>query len=143
MKKLILLAFSLSVFYSFGQELSCGDFKEGTFVAEMTEPVKVEWKIVRVGNYQTEFPGELPDELKGTDFPIDPRYGIIEWIDDCTYKLTYDSTKSELTDMQKMVNKLGGFINEMVKIEGDCFYYKSTLKYDGGEQSIEGKFCKE
>ncbi len=73
---------------------------------------------------------------------MDPRHAIIEWIDECTYKLTYDSTKSELTDFQKMVNGLGGFMNEMIKIEGNCFYFKSTLKYNGGEQSIEGNFCK-
>jgi len=143
MKKLILLSLLLITFYSFSQELSCNDFKEGTFVAKMTEPVKVEWKIVREANSQTEFPGELPEELKGTDFPMDPRYAIIEWVDDCTYILKYDGTKTELTEMQETVNKLGGFINEMVKIEDGCFYYKSTLKFEGGEQSLEGKFCKE
>ncbi|WP_127021976.1 hypothetical protein [Flagellimonas beolgyonensis] len=143
MKKLLIFPLFLSALISFGQELSCDDFKEGEFISSMTEPVKIEWKIVREGSSQIEIPGVLPDELKGTDFPMNPRYGIIEWIDDCTYKLTYDSTKSELTDMQKMVNQLGGFINEMVKIEGNCFFYKSTLKYNGGEQSIEGKFCKE
>ena len=143
MKKLIVLSFFLTSLCSFGQDLSCEDFKEGTFVAKMTEPIQADWKIVREGNSQTEFPSKLPDELKETDFPMDPQHGIIEWIDDCTYRLTYDSTKSELTDMQKMVNSLGGFINEMIKIEGNCFYYKSTLKYEGGQQSIEGKFCKE
>lgn len=142
MKKLILLSISLYTFNCLGQELSCLDFKEGKFIAEMTEPVKVEWTIVRMGKVQTEIPGKLPDEFKGADFSIAPRHAIIEWIDDCTYKLTYDATKSELTDMQKMVNKLGGFINEMVKIEGECFHYKSTLRYNGGEQSLEGKFCK-
>ncbi|WP_036380100.1 hypothetical protein [Muricauda sp. MAR_2010_75] len=62
--------------------MSCDDFKEGEFISSMTEPVKIEWKIVREGISQIEIPGELPDELKGTDFPMDPRYGIIEWIDD-------------------------------------------------------------
>lgn len=143
MKKLTILPLFLSSLLSFGQELSCNDFKEGVFISRMTEPVKVEWKIVREGSSQTEIPGELPEELKGTDFPMDPRFAIIEWIDECTYKLTYDSTKSELTDFQKMVNELGGFMNEMVKIEGNCFYFKSILKYNGGEQSIEGNFCKE
>lgn len=143
MKKLVILTFSLFGLFCFGQELTCKDFKEGTFIAEMTEPVKANWKIVRVGNAQTEFPEELPNELKATDFPMDPRYGILEWIDDCTYRLTYDSTKSELSDMEKTVNQLGGILNELVKIEGKCFYYKSTLKFNGGEQILEGKFCKE
>jgi len=143
MTKPIVFLFSLIGCCSFGQELSCNDFKEGAFVAKMTEPVQAEWKIVRTGNSQTEFLKEIPELLKETDFSTEPRYGTIEWIDDCTYILTYDATKTELTDEQKVVNKLGGFITEMIKIEDGCFHYKSTLKYDGGEQSIEGKFCKE
>ena len=143
MKKIIFLSLSLIGFYSFSQELSCKDFKEGTFFSKMTDPVNVEYKIVRLANTQTEFPGELPDELKGTDFSMAPQYAIIEWVDDCTYILKYDESKTELTEIQKMVNKLGGFINEMVKIEDGCFYYKSTLKFEEGEKSLEGKFCKE
>lgn len=143
MKKLILIILTCISFLSYGQDLTCEDFKEGTFLAEITVPIKFQWKIIREGNSQTEVFLELPEELKGTDYPTNPKYGILEWIDDCTYKLTYDESKSDLTDSQKLVNNLGGLINKFIKVEGNCFYYKSTLKYDGGEQTMDGKYCKE
>ena len=86
---------------------------------------------------------ELPIELKDLGYPTAPQYGIITWIDDCTYRLTYDESKAELTDTQKLINSLGGVLTEMTKIEENCFYYKSTLKYEGGEQITIGKLCKE
>lgn len=139
MKKLILLSLTLTMFQSFGQELSCKDFHEGTFIAEVTEPVKATWKILRVGNSQAEF----AMESIGSELPVRATFGIIEWIDECTYNLKYDPTKSELLEEQKMINKLGGFDTEMVKIEGNCIHFKTTLKFNEHERSIRGKFCKE
>lgn len=142
MKKKLIIILTLIGINSFGQELSCADFKTGTFNTSISEPVQINWKIVRDGNVQTEIMPELPIELKDSGYPTDPQYGIINWIDDCTYRLTYDESKAELTESQKLINYLGGVLTELIKIEENCYYYKSTLKYEGGEQVTSGKLCK-
>jgi len=143
MRKIVLIIISLIGINSFGQNLNCSDFKNGTFNVSISEPIQINWKIVREGNNQTELVTELPQELIDSGYPTDPQYGIINWIDDCTYRLTYDESKSELSESQKMINTLGGVLTELTKIEENCFYYKSTLIYEGGEQILNGKLCKE
>jgi len=145
MKKNILL---IGIFLLIGlkinaQELTCEDFKEGTFNTTVLEPVKLDWKIVRIGNEQTETIKEIPEEYKDLGYPTDPHYVNIEWIDDCSYRATYDDSKSELTESQKLINSVGGITTELIKIEGNCFYYKSTLKFGEEEQVMEGKMCKD
>lgn len=128
---------------SFSQNLKCSDFKNGTFIVSISEPIQINWKIVREGNNQTELVTKLPQELIDSGYPTDPQYGIINWIDDCNYRLTYDDSKSELSESQKMINDLGGVLTELIRIEENCFYYKSTLKYKDGEQILNGILCKE
>jgi len=141
MKNSLLIILILLGVHSYGQELTCKDFKEGTFIGISTNPTLGKWKVIRENNMQKDFDFEVPDVLKEVGFNLEPKYAIIEWIDDCTCILKYDSSKAELDDMQKFVNSIGGFYYEMLKIENGCFYYKSTLKFEGDEQSLEGKFC--
>ena len=143
MRKTIFILFILFGINSFGQDLTCEDFKEGTFKTEVLEPVKIEWKIIRKGNEQTEIIKEIPDEYKDLGYPTDPHYVKIEWIDDCSYRAIYDDSKTELTESQKFINSVGGITTEMIKIEGNCFYYKSIMKIGEREQVIEGKMCKQ
>ncbi|WP_411894588.1 hypothetical protein [Winogradskyella sp. A2] len=145
MKKTIFL---IGIFLLIGlkinaQDLTCKDFKKGTFNTTVLDPVKLNWKIVRKGNEQTETIKEIPDEYKDLGYPTDPQYVKIEWINDCSYRAKYDDSKSELTESQKFINSVGGITTELIKIEGTCFYYKSTLKVGEEEQIIEGKMCKE
>ena len=143
MKKNLIILLTLIGINAFGQELTCVDFKTGTFNTSISEPVQINWKIVREGNVQTEIMSELPIELKDSGYSTEPQYAIINWLDDCTYRLTYDESKAELTKSQKWINSLGGVLTVLTKIEENCFYYKSTLKYEGGEQVTKGKLCKE
>ena len=124
------------------QQLTCENFKNGTFITPGDEIVPVSIKIVRKGNYQTEIilnpeviDAEDP-ELRKTFFEI------IEWIDDCSYRITYDETKMSLDEHQKFVNENGGLLVEMIKIEGSCFFYKSSMEIDGEIVSVNGKLCK-
>lgn len=142
MRKTLLIIFTLIGIISFGQELTCKDFKIGTFNVEVLEPVKIEWRIIREGNQQTELITEIPEEYKDLGYPTDPHYANIKWLDDCTYILTYDGFKAELTESQKFINNAGGVMTELIKIEGKCFYYKSTMIVDEGDYVIEGKLCK-
>jgi len=141
MNKIIFIVFILTGINCYSQKLTCSDFKNGTFWATTSEPVELNWKIVRKGNKQTEIITELPKELIEAGFPAEPIHAIINWIDDCTYRLAYDESKSTLSESQKLINSLGGILTELVKIEGKCFYYKSTLKFEGNEQVINGSLC--
>ena len=127
----------------YGQELDCGNFRDGVFYAEISKPIAMKWKVTRNGNQQIEEVVELPEEAKGLGFPTHPRYEIIEWIDGCTYRLKYDETKFELSATEKAINENGGALNRIVKIEGDCHYYVSTITINGKETSMEGKLCSE
>ncbi|MDL5514705.1 hypothetical protein QSE00_23040 [Arenibacter sp. M-2] len=137
-----LLILSLS-FNALGQELDCGNFKNGVYYAEILEPFPVKWKVTREGNQQIEEVIEIPEEAKKAGYPMHPQYEDIEWIDDCTYRLKYDSTKFELSQSQKMINDNGGVLTKIVKIENNCYYYISTLAIDGKEKTMEGKLCLE
>ncbi|MFC0605375.1 hypothetical protein [Winogradskyella pulchriflava] len=143
MRKTIFMLTILCGISGFGQELTCEDFKEGTFKTEVSEPIKIKWEIIRTQNEQTEIIKEIPEEYKDLGYPSDPHYVKIEWIDDCSYRATYDDSKSKLTESQKFINSIGGITTEVIKIEGNCFYYKSIMKVEEHEQVMEGKMCKE
>lgn len=99
------------------QELTCSNFKIGTFyiptidemkkykitsndgIIEMTSERDLNvnrYVVIREKNSQTEWKNGIGN---GTS-----TYEILEWIDDCTYRLTYDSSKGEMDEMTKWVN---------------------------------------
>jgi len=141
MKKIILLSILVIGFNSYSQELTCKDFKNGTFIVPKDEMIPTSFKIIRNGNSQIEFVMN-PDEVDEPELK-EKAYEIIEWIDDCTYKLKYDESKMKLTESKQFINDNGGIMTEMIKIEGKCFYYKSTLTVNGQTQRIDGKICTE
>lgn len=130
----------LAIFFelnTFSQEIDCKKLKDGIFYAEVSEPTPIKWQVTREGNSQVEQAIESDDGKSNQLL-----YEIIEWIDDCTYRLKYDSTRFELNPMQRMINDNGGALNQIIGIEGNCHYYKSTIKINGIEQSMEGKLCR-
>ncbi|MGM5470453.1 hypothetical protein ACS386_09255 [Flavobacteriaceae bacterium LMO-SS05] len=144
MRNTILIIFGLIGINTFGQELSCNDFKNGIFKTIIEEPMRIEIQLVREGDSQIEKIVNAPQELIDMGYPTDKKnYGTIQWIDDCSYILIYDETNTELTESQKLVNNGGGLLTEFVKIEGKCFYYKSSIKNDPNGLVVEGKYCKE
>ncbi|MGZ0016947.1 hypothetical protein [Yeosuana sp. AK3] len=143
MKKttLLILTTLLIGLTSSAQELTCSDFKNGNFYVPADNETILGYKIIRNGNQQTEIV-EDPENILGTNFNK-TAYEIVEWIDDCSYRLKYDESKMELTEYQKFLNDNNGVLNELVKIEGKCFYFKSTLNVNGETQFMNGKICKE
>ena len=137
---IIVFLFSLNLV---GQKLECSSLKNGIFIAESSEPIRVKWKINRTDNYQVEEILEIPQELIDMGYPLDLQYEIIEWIDECSYRLLYDESKMMLTDSQRILNDNGGVIATITSIDGDCHYYSSKTKINGQEQIIEGKLCME
>ncbi|GAB5401211.1 MAG: hypothetical protein Aureis2KO_27960 [Aureisphaera sp.] len=138
---LLLLCFTFSC-VSFAQTLSCSDFKEGTFYAEATDPFKAKYKIERKGNHQVETPLEVPQEFLDAGESMEPYDVNIEWINDCTYKLTVDKEEGDLTELEKEMNEVE-VLTELIKIEGNCFYYKTSTTFQNETLVIKGKICKE
>ncbi len=142
MKKTILFVLALSGILASAQELDCTDFANGTFLVHTSGATPVTWRLVREGNFQTEYKEEIPgNEQRTTDSKME--YSKIEWINDCTFRLTYDDSKSELTVVQKYINQINGILMEVIKIEGNCFTYKSTMTVNGKEVVREGKMYKQ
>jgi hypothetical protein len=130
-------------FYSFSQNLTCEDFKEGVFVTSSDEPAKIEYEITRKGNEQVEVLNYIAkDYEKFLDSKSRKVYAKIKWINDCSYNLTFDTTKGTPDEISKYINENGGVNTEIIKIEGRCFFYKSSMKVNGIERVINGKLCK-
>ncbi|WGF93915.1 hypothetical protein [Aequorivita marisscotiae] len=140
--KIVILIISLLIsFCSFSQDLTCSDFKNGTFYVDPDEYIPVGYKIIREGTSQIEIVQD-PENKLGEDFNK-TSYEIIEWIDDCTYRLKYDETKMKLSDYQQFLNDNNGILTELIKIDGKCMYIKSTLNVNGEIQRIDSKMCLE
>ncbi|QXP72520.1 hypothetical protein H0I31_02130 [Tenacibaculum sp. AHE15PA] len=139
------------------QDLTCTDFKTGKFfipinkelkkysiksgdsIAENSFKLKPEIKniiIIRDKDTQTEF----PNGINGGN----PQYELIKWINDCSYRLTYDSSKMDLNTNMKWINKNNGILVSKIKIEDKCMSYKATITTtEGKEISQKGIICKE
>ena len=159
MKKIHLISFFL--FYlllnSCSNNLSCLDFKTGTFFIpenedlleytiqnkDSTYSVKIErnknisrYLVIRNEGTQTEWINGVGNG--------DPIYEKIEWISDCSYRLTYDDEKMELNEEQIYMNQNNGIVVEMTEFIGKCVKYKATSKDGNGEVITQkGIFCKE
>ncbi|MCB4800321.1 hypothetical protein [Neotamlana laminarinivorans] len=159
MKKTIFL---IGIFLLIGlkinaQELTCEDFKIGQFYIPET-PQMAKYTIVENDSI-TEFSPERDKTIKKyivireknsqTEWKNGigngkPTYEILEWIDDCTYRLTYDFSKGEMDEMTKWVNENNGIVISRRKIENKCLYYTATMTTkDGQKISQDGIICKE
>jgi len=128
---------------SYSQELTCESFHNGTLIIPADEIVPFSIRVERQGNYQSEIILN-PEVVDAEDPELRKKaFEIIEWIDDCTYRIKYDEAKMEVDEHQEFVNNNGGLLVEMVKIEGSCFYYKSSMTIDGEVVSVNGKICKD
>ena len=140
--------YKLSIIFSFlivfscknyGQEMTCADFKNGTFVFPTTELMTYSYTIIREGNTQIEISRDSKDPLNKDLNKTS--YGIVEWINDCTYRVKYDETKMELDEYGKFINENNGIMTEIIRIEDNCFYFKTTFVIEGVIQNREGKLC--
>ncbi len=155
--KLILITLSLIGLNSFAQELTCSDFKIGQFyipeikeiekytivendsIAEMTperDSSIQKYVVIRKKNAQIEWTNGIGNGK--------PEYEILEWIDDCTYRLTYDASKSELDEEKKWINENNGIVVTKRKIENKCLFYTATMTTNEGDTiTQDGIICKE
>jgi len=158
MKKTKTLLFLLTLIglNSCAQELSCSDFHLGEFYIPTTEELK-NFTIIKNDSLQ-DFTLQLDSTVTKTvierrkNTQIEwtngirngqPTYEKIEWIDDCTYRLTYDESKMELDETEKWTNENNGIVVTKRKIEGNCLFYTATMTTNNGEKlSQSGVICK-
>ena len=146
MKKLFILLFILSSVTLYSQKLTCKDFKTGTFYIPKDSINPFTFKVLRNKNSQIEFITNL-QEIDNTFLEEFPEYKekfheTIVWVNKCSFKLKFDGTKMKLTESMKTLNENGGLLIEKLKIEGKCFYYKSSMNIGNKTESINGKICK-
>lgn len=148
---IVLFTFSLSA-----QNLTCLDFKTGQFYIPNTEEIS-NYTItssdgVSTFKHQTDSTTKqhivIREELTQVEWKNgigkgNPTYEIIEWIDDCTYRLTYNTQKLRLNKSQKWINQNNGIIVFTTKIENNCLFYTATMTTKNGENiSQNGTICK-
>lgn len=140
------IIFYIALFFytssSFAQDLTCEDFKNGTFSAIVDDSVAVEYEIIRRGSSQVETLTKIPQDLVDSGYPTDPMKIKIKWLDDCSYILTAYDSDGELNESSKFLNDSGGVFTTLVKIEENCFHYKSSVTIDGKEILSYGRICK-
>lgn len=126
----------LIVLNSCAQDLTCADFKEGTFYIPSDTLVDKSSTLTRKGNSQV----ENRDGIEGCH----PKHILLEWIDDCSYRAKYDSSKMQLDKKKIVFNESNGILIEKVSINGNCMEYIATLTLpDGEEIKQSGRICKE
>ncbi|MFX0558693.1 hypothetical protein ACOCEA_17985, partial [Maribacter sp. CXY002] len=155
---LIILFVLLYSFAGCSQNLECKDFKKGNFyipnkmddLNEFTVSFKdsvyqfmpeIDSTItrtvqVRSENTQIEWANGI-DQGK-------PKYELIEWIDDCTYRLKYDESNQELDETEKWINDNNGIVVSKIRIENNCMLFNAVLTSNEGQViSQKGLICKE
>ena len=154
--KTLLLLLTLIGLNSYAQELTCSDFHLGEFYIPTTEELK-NFRIIKNDSIQN-FELQLDSTVTKTVLERkentqtewingigngQPAYEKIEWIDDCTYRLTYDESKMELDKTEKWINENNGIVVTKRKIENNCLFYTATMTTNNGEKlSQSGVICK-
>jgi len=68
----------------------------------------------------------------------------IEWIDECSYRLTYDESKGQLDEEEQWINDNNGIVVSKIQIEEKCMIYNASMTTtDGQVISQKGIICKE
>lgn len=140
MKKIALLFLLVPVF-GFSQKLNCEDFKTGSFMMTNDSYPGIEVAIYRNETTQTEQKAtDDENRLEGLDEKL---YETVEWLSECKYKLMFDGSKMELTEITKLINDNGGVLAEIISIKDNCCRYKSTFIINGKEEIMYGTICKD
>ncbi|SDS65489.1 hypothetical protein SAMN04487764_2727 [Gillisia sp. Hel1_33_143] len=153
----LFLLIILSSLNSFGQKLTCADFKTGEFyiptdnegaakflvykndelIEEISEPIDSIKKYIVIRNLKSQI-----EWKNAIDFG-DPTYENIEWIDDCTYRLTYDNAKNKKSEEDNWINENNGLLIKKIRIVDSCMEYSATLTLPDGIKIVQkSKICK-
>jgi len=124
------------------QEADCHDFRTGSFYIPPSDELPISYRVIRTTTEQIE---TIIGSPKGLVKEINqkPQYGILQWIDACSYLISFDASKGTLSETQLMINENNGVLIELLHREEDCFTFKSTFVKGDQNISFLGKQCKE
>ncbi|WP_299386330.1 hypothetical protein [uncultured Lacinutrix sp.] len=155
-KQILIIGTLLTMMNSWSQNLTCDDFKTGEFYIPQTS-VSKSYTIVsndsirkidkerdkQVQQYIVIRDIKTQTEWKNGINNGNPTYEKIEWIDKCSYRLTYDESKMELDEYENWVNSNKGIIVSKINIENKCMFYDATMTTNEGQTiSQKGQICK-
>jgi hypothetical protein len=124
------------------QEEDCRDFRTGSFYIPPSDDLPISYRVVRTTTEQIETIIGSPKGVVKESNQL-PQYGVLQWLDDCSYRIWFDATKGILSETQLMINDNNGVLIELLSREKDCFTFKSTFVKDDQNISFLGKQCKE
>lgn len=122
--------------------LDCSDFRTGSFYIPPSDDLPISYRVVRTTTSQVEtIIGSPKGVVKENNQK--PQYAVLTWVDPCSYRISYDASKADLSETQILINDNNGVLIELLSREEDCFNFKST--FVNGDQVISfiGKQCKE
>lgn len=129
MKKSI-LAFSIilaAIWLSCEKKPTCTDFHTGTFLIANDSSFTNAQKVIRTENLQQQI------SPKG-----DTLYGKVNWLNDCSYILTFDKGKMHLNTFQINVNSMGGILVEYGQPVGNIMPYVAVIQGDTKTEKFRG-----
>ncbi len=126
----------------YGQTDFCDSYKEGVFYIPPTEKLPISYRIIRSATTQIETVLGAPKGLLTQEDEV-PQYGILQWIDNCSYRLWFDESKAPLSEIQTMINSNNGVLIEFLSESNNCITFRSTLAKEDEIISFLGQQCKE
>ena len=139
------------------QDLTCKDFRTGKFYIPQDDDLReftisfrdsvtkfmpkrdstvIRTVVERLEYSQTEWTNGINQGI--------PKHELVEWIDDCTYRLKYDESRQQLEEMEQWINDNNGLVVSKIQIEEKCMIYDATLtSNDGRVFSQKGIICKD
>lgn len=126
MKKTAFILLSIFSYLSFAQNknLTCLDFTKGEFKNINQENATLSSIIIRNGQKQLEI-------TNGEHI-----YKKINWLNDCDYSLFFTKKDSKKDPFKNFINKNGGILVKMEKIDNNILYYKTS--YFDGKREVTG-----
>ena len=138
----LLLLILLFGYTSYSQEVTCKDFKKGTFILTSDQLPELEWTIKRTKRKQKEFLTKFPKGVDESKYDQRGTYGKLIWIGLCEYKLIYTQKREALSEFQLSVNENGGVTTTLLTAKGKCFRYASSFTANGLSLKGSGEICK-
>jgi len=129
MKKTILsLAIVMTaVLTSCEKKMNCTDFKTGTYLISKDTLFKNASRLIKTETTQQQI------SSKG-----DTLFAKVEWLNDCSYILTFDKSKMMLTPFHLNINTRGGFLVEFGQPTGAIMPYVSVIKGETKTETFQG-----
>jgi hypothetical protein len=129
MKKTILsLAIVMTaVLTSCEKKMNCTDFKTGTYLISKDTLFKNASRLIKTETTQQQI------SSKG-----DTLFAKVEWLNDCSYLLTFDKNKMMLSAFHININTRGGFLVEFGQPTGAIMPYVSVIKGETKTETFQG-----